>query len=64
MGGAIGRFGFALDIRPHNRFALHPEVTVTRGFKSGDPTLYQIGMGFNFGTLPVLGPQAEANDGS
>ena len=50
--GALGRFGVGFNIRVSDGFALHPEVTFLRTFKSEATMMYMVGIGFNFGTLP------------
>ena len=53
--GVFARFGLGLDIRlANNRFALHPEITAMRNLQGdeGKVTIYMMGLGFNFGSLP------------
>lgn len=52
--GAFARFGLGFDIRVARNFALHPEVTALRNLQAdeGKVTIYMLGLGFNFGTLP------------
>jgi hypothetical protein len=50
--GVLGRFGVGFNIRVSPGFAVHPEVTFLRTFKSEATMLYMVGVGFNFGTLP------------
>jgi hypothetical protein len=50
--GPLGRLGFGVDLRLSPGFALHPEITFLRNFDSNATTLYILGIGFNFGSLP------------
>jgi hypothetical protein len=51
--GVIGRFGFGADFRVSAKFALHPEITIMKGFRErAEGVVYLAGLGFNFGTLP------------
>ncbi len=50
--GVMGRFGVGLDVRVFDGFALHPEITFLRTFKSDAALIYMAGLCFNFGKLP------------
>lgn len=51
--GPFGRLGLALDLRLGERFALHPELTVLRGFAESEGFLVMTGgLGLVFGGLP------------
>lgn len=51
--GPFGRVGLALHLRLSERFALHPELTVLRGFGESEGFFVMTGgLGFVFGGLP------------
>jgi hypothetical protein len=50
--GFMVRGGLGVDIRFSKKFALHPEVTILKGFGDTEPLLYLIGVGVNFGAMP------------
>jgi hypothetical protein len=50
--GALGRLGLGFDVRMGPNFALHPEITFLRSFENQPATLYLLGLGFNFGSMP------------
>jgi len=57
------RPGLGFDFRISDGFALHPEVTYLRTLKSADEnwsSIFEFGVGFNFGSLPKYGSSNEA----
>jgi hypothetical protein len=50
--GFMLRGGLGVDVRFSKKFALHPEVTVLKGWGDTDPLLYNVGIGINFGAQP------------
>jgi hypothetical protein len=56
-GGIFARLGLGLNLRFSDHFAMQPEVTAMRGFGDGEAWLFSVGLGFNFGTLPLFGPE-------
>lgn len=56
LSGLFGRLGLAFDLRLSESFALHPELTVLRGFGDSEGFLVMTGgLGFVFGGLPEYG---------
>jgi len=49
--GLLLRGSLGLQFRASNSFAIHPEVTLMKGLE-GPGVVYNLGLGFNFGTLP------------
>ena len=54
VGGVMARIGLGLNIRPTAGFALQPEVTYMRAFSEGSVSFLMLGLGFNFGSLPMF----------
>jgi hypothetical protein len=54
-GGVFARGGLGLNLRLSPGFAMQPEMTLLRNFESDATTLYIMGLGFNFGSLPSFG---------
>jgi hypothetical protein len=50
--GFMVRGSLGVEYRFSKKFALHPEVTVLKGFGDTEPLLYLIGVGINFGAMP------------
>jgi hypothetical protein len=56
------RAGLGVNVRVSRGFALHPEVTVLRGFTVIEPMFVTFGVGFNFGALPRYGDDRERDE--
>jgi hypothetical protein len=54
QGGVLARFGLGLNARVSPGFALQPEVTAMHAFNDERTMFYLIGLGLNFGKLPVF----------
>jgi hypothetical protein len=57
--GVWGRFGFGVNIRASEKFAVQPEVTGMRAFTDAEAMMILFGVGFSFGTLPSYAPGSE-----
>jgi hypothetical protein len=49
------RPGLGFNFRLSPRFALHPEITFLKPLEENSGLIYNFGLGFNFGNLPVFG---------
>lgn len=50
--GLLIRAGLGVQFRITDRFAIHPEFTMMKSLEDSNATLYNFGIGFNFGALP------------